>query len=104
MSTIMKISSRNLSGIRRRSLVKGGMAGILASGLAPLAVLTSRREPLGHSPRHLGVPGALEGADPAVDGAAGAVGTDGAAAIRAPHELAVPSSAQLSLVFEKAER
>src|SRR5260370_34420923 len=35
MSTIMKISSRNLSAIRRRSLVKGGMAGILASGLAP---------------------------------------------------------------------
>jgi tripartite ATP-independent transporter DctP family solute receptor len=30
----MKISSRNLS-IRRRSLVTGGMAGILASGLAP---------------------------------------------------------------------
>ena len=36
MSTIMKISSRNLPAIRRRSLVKGGMAGILASGLAPL--------------------------------------------------------------------
>ena len=35
MSTIMKISSRNLSGVRRRSLVKGGMAGIRASGLAP---------------------------------------------------------------------
>src|SRR3981081_186119 len=35
MSTIMKISSRNLSSIRRRSLVKGGMAGILASGLGP---------------------------------------------------------------------
>jgi tripartite ATP-independent transporter DctP family solute receptor len=35
MSTIMKISSRNLSGIRRRSLVKGGMAGIIATGLAP---------------------------------------------------------------------
>src|SRR5260370_653521 len=35
MSTIMKISSRNLSAIHRRSLVKGGMAGILASGLAP---------------------------------------------------------------------
>ena len=35
MSTIMKISSRNLSSLRRRSLVKGGMAGILASGLAP---------------------------------------------------------------------
>lgn len=35
MSTIMKISSRSLSGLQRRSLVKGGMAGILASGLAP---------------------------------------------------------------------
>ena len=35
MSTIMKISSRSLGGVRRRSLVKGGMAGILASGLAP---------------------------------------------------------------------
>ena len=35
MSTIMKISSRNLGGVRRRSLVKGGMAGLLASGLAP---------------------------------------------------------------------
>lgn len=35
MSTIMKISSRNLSAVRRRSLVKGGMAGIIASGLAP---------------------------------------------------------------------
>jgi tripartite ATP-independent transporter DctP family solute receptor len=35
MSTIMKISSRNLLSIRRRSLVKGGMAGIFASGLAP---------------------------------------------------------------------
>src|SRR5216683_3859684 len=35
MSTIMKISSRNLSSMRRRSLVKGGMAGILAAGLAP---------------------------------------------------------------------
>jgi tripartite ATP-independent transporter DctP family solute receptor len=35
MSTIMKISSRNLSSLRRRSLVKGGMAGIFASGLAP---------------------------------------------------------------------
>lgn len=33
--TIMKISSRALSSIHRRSLVKGGMAGILASGLAP---------------------------------------------------------------------
>src|SRR5712691_8696679 len=33
--TVMKISSRSLSSIRRRSLVKGGMAGILASGLAP---------------------------------------------------------------------
>ncbi len=36
MSTIMKISSRHLSAIRRRSLVKGGMAGVLATGLAPL--------------------------------------------------------------------
>src|SRR5216684_4447781 len=35
MSTIMKISSRNLSSMRRRSLVKGGMAGILATGMAP---------------------------------------------------------------------
>src|SRR5499425_2572435 len=35
MSTIMKISSRGLAGVRRRSLLKGGMAGILASGLAP---------------------------------------------------------------------
>jgi tripartite ATP-independent transporter DctP family solute receptor len=34
MSTIMKISSRTLS-LRRRTLVKGGMAGILATGLAP---------------------------------------------------------------------
>ena len=33
--TIMKISSLNLPAIGRRSLVKGGMAGILASGLAP---------------------------------------------------------------------
>src|SRR3979409_2031578 len=33
--TIMKISSRNLSSVRRRSLVKGGLAGIRASGLAP---------------------------------------------------------------------
>jgi len=33
--TIMKISSKALSSIHRRSLVKGGMAGILASGLAP---------------------------------------------------------------------
>jgi tripartite ATP-independent transporter DctP family solute receptor len=33
--TIMKISSRNLASIHRRSLVKGGMAGILAAGLAP---------------------------------------------------------------------
>ena len=31
----MKISSRALSSIQRRSLVKGGLAGILASGLAP---------------------------------------------------------------------
>ena len=35
MTTIMKISSRNLSGIRRRSLVKGGMAGIIGAGMAP---------------------------------------------------------------------
>src|SRR5262249_58544016 len=35
LPTIMKISSRALSGMRRRSLVKGGMAGILASGLVP---------------------------------------------------------------------
>ena len=35
MSTIMKISSRSLGGVRRRSLAKGGMAGILATGLAP---------------------------------------------------------------------
>lgn len=34
MTTIMKISSRNLS-VRRRTLVKGGLAGIIASGLAP---------------------------------------------------------------------
>ncbi len=34
MTTIMKISSRNLS-IRRRSLMHGGLAGIIASGLAP---------------------------------------------------------------------
>lgn len=33
--TIMKISSRALSSIQRRSLVKGGLAGIIASGLAP---------------------------------------------------------------------
>ena len=35
MTTIMKISSRNLVSVRRRGLVKGGMAAILASGLAP---------------------------------------------------------------------
>src|SRR5471032_3476742 len=35
MTTILKISSRNLASVRRRSLVKGGMAAILASGLAP---------------------------------------------------------------------
>jgi TRAP-type transport system periplasmic protein len=35
MTTIMRISSRNLAGIRRRSLVKAGMAGIIGSGLAP---------------------------------------------------------------------
>jgi tripartite ATP-independent transporter DctP family solute receptor len=33
--TIMKISSRNLSAVHRRSLVKGGLVGILATGLAP---------------------------------------------------------------------
>ena len=33
--TIMKISSRNLASVRRRALVKGGMASIIASGLAP---------------------------------------------------------------------
>lgn len=32
--TIMKISSRNLP-LRRRTLVKGGLAGIIASGMAP---------------------------------------------------------------------
>jgi tripartite ATP-independent transporter DctP family solute receptor len=35
MTTIMKISSRNLFSVRRRNLVKGGLAGIIASGLAP---------------------------------------------------------------------
>lgn len=35
MTTIMKISGRNLAGLRRRSLVKGGVAGIIASGMAP---------------------------------------------------------------------
>jgi len=35
MSTIMKISSRNVASLRRRSLVKGGLAGIVASGMAP---------------------------------------------------------------------
>jgi tripartite ATP-independent transporter DctP family solute receptor len=35
MTTIMKISSRNLPSVRRRSLIKGGMATILATGLAP---------------------------------------------------------------------
>jgi tripartite ATP-independent transporter DctP family solute receptor len=35
MTTIMKISSRNLADVRRRRLVKGGMAAILATGLAP---------------------------------------------------------------------
>ena len=33
--TVMKISSRNLSSVRRRALMKGGMAGIIASGVAP---------------------------------------------------------------------
>jgi len=35
VTAIMRISSRNLPSLRRRSLVKGGMAGIIASGLAP---------------------------------------------------------------------
>jgi len=35
MTTIMKISSRNLPPVGRRRLVKAGMAGILATGLAP---------------------------------------------------------------------
>src|SRR5262245_60139429 len=35
MTTIMKISSRNLGSVRRRSLVKGGLAGVLASGMGP---------------------------------------------------------------------
>lgn len=35
MSTIMKIGSRNLRSLRRRSVLKGGMAGILATGVAP---------------------------------------------------------------------
>ena len=35
MTDIMKISSRNLPAVRRRSLMKGGLAGIIASGLAP---------------------------------------------------------------------
>ncbi len=35
MTTIMKISSRNLSSLRRRSVLHGGLAGIIASGLAP---------------------------------------------------------------------
>jgi len=33
--TIMRVSSRNLASVRRRALVKGGLAGIIASGLAP---------------------------------------------------------------------
>jgi len=33
--TVMKISSRSLVGVGRRPLVKGGLAGILATGLAP---------------------------------------------------------------------
>ena len=33
--TIMKISSRNLPAVGRRRLVKAGMAGIIASGMAP---------------------------------------------------------------------
>src|SRR5215468_10955713 len=35
MTTIMKISSRHLPNVGRRRLVKAGMAGLLASGLAP---------------------------------------------------------------------
>jgi TRAP-type transport system periplasmic protein len=35
MSTIMRISGRNLPFVRRRGLVTGGMAAILATGLAP---------------------------------------------------------------------
>jgi tripartite ATP-independent transporter DctP family solute receptor len=35
MTTIMKITSRNLSSVGRRRLVKTGMAGILATGMAP---------------------------------------------------------------------
>jgi tripartite ATP-independent transporter DctP family solute receptor len=35
VTTIMKISSRNLSSVGRRRLVKAGMAGIIASGMAP---------------------------------------------------------------------
>src|SRR6267143_764677 len=35
MTTIMKISSRNLPSVGRRRLVKAGMAGIIASGMAP---------------------------------------------------------------------
>ena len=35
MSVLMQISSRSLSNVRRRRLVKGGLAGIIASGLAP---------------------------------------------------------------------
>lgn len=35
MTTIMRVSGRNLVAVRRRSLVTGGMATILATGLAP---------------------------------------------------------------------
>jgi tripartite ATP-independent transporter DctP family solute receptor len=35
MKTIMRISGRNLGTVRRRRLVKGGLATILATGLAP---------------------------------------------------------------------
>src|SRR5947208_149218 len=35
MTTIMRISSRNLPAVGRRRLVKAGMAGIIASGMAP---------------------------------------------------------------------
>ncbi|HEY6979653.1 TRAP transporter substrate-binding protein [Reyranella sp.] len=38
MPTIMKVSGRSPRSLRRRSLVKGGMAGIVAAGLAPAIV------------------------------------------------------------------
>ena len=43
MSTIMKISSRNLRLLHRRGIMKGGMAGLIASGLAPTI---ARAEPV----------------------------------------------------------